>query len=162
MSPVADTDYNEDYALTFSSYSLVGSGVDQGDLYDLFNAYITNFNATLTKLDADSGVTDTTYNSLWALDVADIAGYGLNKTGMYDGSICSLMNDIKTKFSGVTAKLDADAGVEDTDYASTLDFSVPTDILTIDFEDQGSIVDYMTTVTTQFNTLLTKLDADAA
>ena len=45
-----------------------GRGIHQADLYELLKTeFETKFNATLTKLDSDSGVTDENYNSLLAV-----------------------------------------------------------------------------------------------
>ena len=69
-------------------------------------------------------VTDTNYNALWA--VTDV----LNQNGVFDvntavrdagtlqGALYKLMNSIVTNFNGALAKLDADAGVTDTDYVT--------------------------------------------
>ena len=42
-------------------------GYYQKAIYDLLNSLLTNFNAVLTKLDADGGVADVNYNSLYAI-----------------------------------------------------------------------------------------------
>lgn len=43
------------------------NGMNQEDLVTLLNTIITNFNAVLTKLDSDAGVTDTNYSSTYAI-----------------------------------------------------------------------------------------------
>ena len=51
------------------------TGRPGSDVYELsvqFNALVTKFDAVLAKLDADAGVTDTTYASLHGVTVCQI------------------------------------------------------------------------------------------
>lgn len=69
---IADEDYVSlwgmtDYLDNLASGSLTQAGMYDGALVKLIGLYVTNFNGTLTKLDADASVTGTNYNSLWAI-----------------------------------------------------------------------------------------------
>lgn len=91
--------------------------------------------------------------------MANIFGNGLN---VYD--LVDLISLIKTNFNGVLAKLDLDAQVADTNYASTLSLSIPDGIQLTDAKcilHQGLVITFLQSVVTNFNALLAKLDADA-
>jgi hypothetical protein len=81
-------------------------------------------------------------------------------TGINQADLISLLTLIRTNFLGVTAKLDLDAGVADTNYAALENFSAASGIDATGIFHQGSVLDYLKTVRTSFNALLTKLDAD--
>lgn len=84
-----------------------------------------------------------------------ITGRGINQA-----DLISLLNLIRTNFVAVTAKLDLDGGVADTNYAALENFSVPVGIGSVGIFSQGAILDYFKTIRTKFNALLVKLDAD--
>lgn len=84
-----------------------------------------------------------------------ITGRGINQA-----DLISLLNLIRTNFVAVTAKLDLDGGVSDTDFASLENFTVPVGIGAVGIFSQGAVLDYLKTVRTKFNATLTKLDAD--
>lgn len=94
-----------------------------------------------------------------------LTGRGIDYEDLYD-----VMGQMKTKLSGLCAKLDLDGTVTDTDYASTIvTFTFPPaaagrepagGITPIAVRHQGLILDYLTTVQGRFNALNTKLDAD--
>lgn len=84
-----------------------------------------------------------------------ITGRGINQA-----DLISLLTLIRTNFVGVTAKLDLDGGVTDTDFASVENYTLPTSIGPVGIFSQGSVLDYLKTVRTKYNALLVKLDAD--
>lgn len=43
----------------------------------------------------------------------------IDKNGMNQGDLVAMLDSIVAAIAGINAKLDADTGVEDTDYAST-------------------------------------------
>lgn len=93
---------------------------DQGATLSFLNSVLTNYNAVLSKLDADAGVTDTDYNSSLAItDTIDNPSAGhLRPSGMFQGSLINLLDVILTRINSLNAKLDADGGVADTNYAA--------------------------------------------
>jgi hypothetical protein len=84
-----------------------------------------------------------------------ITGRGINQA-----DLLYLLTLIRTNFVALTAALDADDGVTLTNYASALDFTVPTTISSPGIRDQGSVLDYLKTVRTKYMALLAKLDVD--
>ena len=84
-----------------------------------------------------------------------ITGRGINQA-----DLLSLLTLIRTNFVAFTAALDADDGVSDTNYAATLDFTVPTTISSPGIRDQGSVLNYLKTVRTKYMALLAKMDLD--
>lgn len=87
--------------------------------------------------------------------MAAITGRGINQA-----DLISLLNLIRTNFVGVTAKLDLDGGVSDTDFAALENFTVPVGIGAVGIFNQGAVLDYLKTIRTKYNALLTKLDSD--
>lgn len=81
-------------------------------------------------------------------------------TGINQADLISLLTLIRTNFAGVTAKLDLDSGVADTNYASLENFSAADGVNATGIRHQGVVLDYLKSVRTSFNALLTKLDAD--
>jgi len=166
---VTDTDYSATLALTDvfdssvaqDSGGVTQNGVPQGNLVTAMSNYVTNLNATNAKLDADTGVTDVNYATLCNLSSIGSAGYNIYQNGVRQDLLVTFLTAIETQFEVLTAKLDADTGTSDSDYASTLDFDMDTtEISANGIHDQGDVVDYLNEVYTQFNALLTKLDAD--
>ena len=47
----------------------------------------------------------------------------INKNGMNQSDLVALLDDIIATIAGINAKLDADTGVEDTDFASLWDIA---------------------------------------
>ena len=95
-----------------------GLGMYQGDLVDLLVDIRATLNGILTKLDADSAVTDEDYNSTYAVSLPD--GFQtVNPKAIRDqGAIVTLLNDWITNFNLVLTKLDNDTGVADENYNS--------------------------------------------
>lgn len=100
----------------------------------LANELKADHNATLTKLDADGGVggaTDTNYAALHTTATAD-AGAPLHAETTWGGArlapgqviqaqikaLITLVNELKADHNGLVAKLDADSGITDTNYAA--------------------------------------------
>lgn len=81
-------------------------------------------------------------------------------TGINQSDLISLLTLIRTNFLGLTAKLDLDGGVADTNYAALENFSAATGVDATGILHQGVVMDYLKTVRTKWNALLTKLDAD--
>ena len=87
-----------------------------------------------------------------------ITGRGYNIADMI-----SLLTLIRTNFVAVTAKLDADGTVTDTDYGSLWNFALPdaAQLQLLGIRDQGVLLDYLKTIRTSWAGLLAKLDLDA-
>lgn len=98
------------------------NGLFQGD----FVTYLTNvvtlgneikadFNAVLTKLDTDGGLSDTNYNSTLAAATADLSIGNVRKDGIHQGDLATLLaniatlgNEIRTNHGSLLTKLEAD------------------------------------------------------
>lgn len=160
--PVTDTNYNSTLAITDNVNNLAAdpikyNGVFQGSVVTLLGTIRTKFNALLTKLDADAGVSDTDYSSLWALaalDANQISQGGLNQPALY-----TRLALIKTNFNAVLTKLDADGGVTGTDYNSLGAVSIGATVKGTGI-GQNDLVGFLDSFITKFNATLTKLDAD--
>lgn len=146
--------------------TLSGNGIYQGAFVDFLNSIVTKWNLLMTKLDADTALTDNDYVSANSLSMPE----GIQTDGMKairdEGQVHTLLDDMVTEFNAVTAKLDADTLVGlDNDYASTLDL---TDFIGERGDDgvqrigeqQGSVVYNLHAWLTNYNLLLAKLDAD--
>lgn len=115
---VTDTDYNSTYAVDLDNTVVGSKGLDQDKMVTFFQSFLTNFNATLTKLDSDGGVTDTDYNSTLALTDTINAGtnftiaanqnLAIDNTGMTQGALYYYLNAVVTNVNALNAKLDAD------------------------------------------------------
>lgn len=145
--------------------TLFGNGFKQADLIDLLVTIKTNFNAVLAKLDLDTAVADTNYNSLWALSIPEGIQIVDAKCIRDQGQVVTFLQNVITNFNAVLAKLDLDATVTQTDYASTLAL---TDTIGMDALDkilnigtnQGSVINLLKAIITNFNALNVKLDTD--
>ena len=160
---VTDTNYNSLYAISWSNPSTKGTGLSQRGRVKLLDDFITNFNATLTKLDSDAGVTDTNYNSLGAItdNVNNLPGDPIQNNGVFQGAIVTLLGTIRTKFNATLTKLDADAGVTDTNYSSLWALpAIDANQICQGGINQGALFTYLDTIRANFNAVLTKLDAD--
>lgn len=82
--------------------------------------------------------------------------------GMFMGDLISLLQTIRTKFVGVTAKLDLDSGVTGTNFASLWNFAAPdpNQLQVLGMRDQGVLLDYLKTIRASYAGLLAKLDLD--
>lgn len=132
---VNDTDYHTNAATTLAALpaGIQTTGVkcihNQGVTSSILSDIATKWNATLTKLDSDSQVTDVNFNSLWAVKAAENGATksipvgnskidGVFDAGQYQSSIVAVLNTILASINGVAAKLDLDAGVSDTNYGA--------------------------------------------
>ncbi len=160
---VTDTNYSALYVLAYANTSIKGTGIGQRTLVKLLDDYITNFNAMLTKLDSDGGVTDTNYNSTLAItdNVNNIAADPIKNTGVFQGAVVTLFGTIRTKFNALLTKLDADGGVTDTDYSSLWALAaIDANQISQGGVNQGAFYTRLNLIKTNFNAVLTKLDAD--
>jgi len=118
---VEDTDYESTYAITFPSTTISAGGIrSQGDILTFLNSWVTNYNATLAKLDADTGVADEDYVTNAAItDVIDnVAAGNLYQTGMNQSQLVNLLQTCITRFAIATAQLDNDDTVQDGNYGT--------------------------------------------
>lgn len=111
---LTDDTYESGAAITFPSAYIQNEGIrSQGDIIDFLNTLVTNFNAVLAMLDADtlSGLDADYVSTLAITDVLDPAvgtANAIMQTGMYQGDLVKLLNTIVTNFNLLLAKLDAD------------------------------------------------------
>lgn len=142
--------------------ALTGRGINQADLISLLRLIRTNFIAVTAKLDADGGVTDTTYASLLNFTVPT----GIGAVGIFhQGTILDYLKTVRTGYNSLLTKLDADGGVTDTDYSSIGIMASLIDNLTLGSLTQagvyeGALVKWLSTYIGKWNATLTKLDAD--
>lgn len=135
------------------------NGVHQIDLGTLISLLVTNYNGVLAKLDADSGVSGTTYVSANAATVPGTTyetatgTNGNSRAGLY-----AFMSNFVTKFNACLTQLDGDAGVTDTDYNSTLALSLGG--ILPNGMSQSMVVKFVDNALTNLNALNAKLDAD--
>jgi hypothetical protein len=171
---VTDTNYAELWdltALASQGYGLSDKGMWQTDLIAQLTEMETNFNAVLTKLDSDGGVTDVNYNTLWAVDLDNTV---VGSKGLDQDKMVTFLQQFITNLAGLTAKLDADGGVTDTDYATNCDMTdvvnagvnftiAANENLAVDNTgfQQGALYDLLNSAVTKFNTLTAQLDADS-
>jgi len=165
MAGVADTNYNSTLALTdvgnaggIAAVAVNNTGMSQEALGTLIVAIAAGIAAMNAKLDADGGVTDTNFAATYDL-TALIGRNDLRTTGIHQGDLYAVLLEIETNWNAILAKLDADAGVEDEDYAAThaVDLS---DLVSGTGIGQAEIVSFLDNFITQFNDCLDKLDAD--
>jgi len=112
-------------------------GINQGHLVDIFYEIVTSIQGICAKLDAGGGVTDTDFEQLCVTDlfsvvIDDTRGSHLNlgntessslvetflvsPKGMGRAEINELMYQVTNSWETMCEKLDADAGVTDTNY----------------------------------------------
>jgi len=125
----ADASVNStDYASSFTPAALTAAIITTSTgLVALVNALIvdvtawrTQFVLALAHLDVDTGVTDTTYASLWT--PAAITATSITTLSQVPAALTAIRADltaIRAAYVGLLAKLDLDAGVTDTNYASS-------------------------------------------
>ena len=172
--PVGDTDYAATWditALASQGDGITANGIHQKDLVAEVTEFETNLNGILTKLDADSGVTDTDYNASFAVDLNDTV---VGSLGMSQDFLVSFLESVVDNFNLALAQLDADGGVTDTDYAATWGitdvvnsgayFTIAADKnVAVDNRgfNQGALYDLLNSIVTTVAGLNAKLDADA-
>lgn len=157
-------------ALASQGHGISANGMHQKDLVAQLTELETQWNAILTKLDNDGGVTDTDYNALGAIDLNNTV---VGSKGLSQDFIVSVLDSFVTKFNTILAKLDDDGGVADTNYEALWAI---TDVVNagsaftiagnknvaVDNRgmNQGALYDLLNTVVTNVNGLNAKLDAD--
>lgn len=142
-----------------------GTGWHQGDLIDLLALYATRWNGMATKLDNDAGVTDANYNALWALVIPTTIQTVDPKCIFSNGALATFAGLLIANMTGLNAKLDADAGVTDTNYGALWNLAsvVGAEIDSIKQNGlyNGSLVRLLDNWRLSMNGILAKLDADA-
>jgi hypothetical protein len=97
-------------------------GLYQGDFVTFLTNVVTlgnevkaDFNAVLTKLDTDGGLSDTNYNSTLAAATANLSIGNIRADGIHQGDLATLLqnmatlgNEIKTNINALTVKLEGD------------------------------------------------------
>lgn len=151
-----------------SEATLYGNGVNQEDLVDLLALLKTNMDGVCAKLDLDGGVGDTNYAALVSSLLIIPSGIQTTDTKSIrdEGEIVDYLQLYITQFAVLTAKLDADGTVTDTDYAALWNIS---DVVNGQASDgiqkpgiyQGSLIRLLNTIVTNWNGLLAKIDLDA-
>lgn len=160
---VTDTNYSALYVLSYANPTVKGTGFGQRTHVKFLKDLVANFNLLLTKLDSDAGVTDTNYNSTLALtdSIDTLAGDQVKQNGAFQGGYGPIRNHFRTNFNLLLAKLDADAGVTDTNYNALYNIAaVDSNQLSGMGINQGALFTRVDLFKTNFNSLLTKLDAD--
>ncbi len=99
-----------------------GTGLSQDDIVTFLDTFITNFNAVLAVLDADTTKTTVGYVAGCAItDYVNNPGTGnIFSDGINQGNLVYLLQHILTQFAALTTMLDADtgSGVTKTDYGT--------------------------------------------
>ena len=108
-------------------------------------------------------VTSTDYNATLAItdNVNNIAADPIKSNGVFQGAVVTLLGTIRTKFVALTAKLDGDGGVTDTDYAATWDFAaLDANQVSQGGVNQPALYTRLALISTNWIGLLAKLDDD--
>lgn len=160
-------------------------GISQGDLVTylgnvktIANEFKADFNACLAKLDSDVLVGDTDYASSLAIAAADVSVTKIKADGIHQkdlsdvlAAITTLATEAKADYNGLLAKLDADSGVNDANYASlhTTAASVPS-VSNISglgmgygevFSHLSACLTFFNELKADYNAVLAKLDLDS-
>lgn len=145
--------------ISITTGALLNDGMSQKSLYEVLLKLQVNWDTAMLALDNSSGVAATTFTATAAL--GSLAGtYNIHPNGIGIDKLAVFLQAIATKFAVCTALCDADSTLTDTDYASTLDFTMDTTKITTRGAKQGDILDYLNTAITNINLLWVKLDAD--
>lgn len=167
------------------------NGLNQKDLVDLLYMLTASLTGLCQKLDADGGVTDTTYNALcytalMTILVEDSKGNRSGNTGDYiitpvgisNDALLEWLYDYVNAIETLTEQLDADGGVTDTDYEANCFTALITKVIEdkagnqvgngTEFYfrqggevDQKHLVDLLYMFVNAWETLCEQLDADA-
>ena len=168
MAGVAGTNYAALWDITDNIADTAGEqnkamyadGVYQRDLYNMIKSIVEAFDGITAKLDADGGVTDEDYVTNCALTAMGASGNLIEPNGIDNVKLVTALEEMETKFEVLTAQLDADGGVEDTDYGD-LDFDIDTVNITDEgIHDQGVVINYLQEVVAAIAALNAQLDAD--
>ncbi len=119
-SAVNSTNYTSTTTFTFDRKFARVAVRDQSQWLLAMDQLRTALNNILTKLDVDSGVSDTDYSSTLAIaDYTNVrSSADLLDAGMRDGAVAKWLDTFITKFNSMLTKLDADGTVNDTNYNS--------------------------------------------
>jgi hypothetical protein len=164
--------------------AITDDGYSQKALYELLLMIQVNWDNALAALDDNAGVGTTTYEAGSAFGTINenvlSANYDIEPNGMSTAALATFCQALATKIAEVTAKLDADGTITDTDYAANIDidFTVDTGYIpplstTTPFDitlpsskikttgiGQGALVAFLQTAVTNLNALWVQLDAD--
>lgn len=176
---INDTDYESTLAITDvvnngASFTIASNknvavdntGMNQGALYDLLNTIVTNWNAMLTKLEADGANSD--YTPTYACTALASQGHGISANGMHQADLVAALTELETNFNAVLALLDADTQVTLTTYTAVALAAGSGNTLNLDDTvvgskgmSQGAIVSFLDDFVAKFNAILGNLDIDA-
>jgi len=138
--------------------NLTKKGINQIDVVTLAFLIKSQFAVMTAQLDSDTGVADTTYASLWDLDLPG-AGVEASGTGWSNAECYDFLLQMVTNFNGVVAKLNADGTVTDEDYAA-ITSTIGEGLTNFVGISQGEIITVLQTYITALATLTAKLDND--
>ena len=170
MAGVVGTDYAANWDITDNIADTAGEqakemyadGVYQETLVAMLTSIVEAIDGITAKLDLDAGVTLTTYVANCALTAMGASGNLIDANGIDNVKLVTALTEMETKFEVLTAQLDGDTLVADTDYAATWDFDMDTVKITQGgIYDQGEVINYLQTVVAAIAGLNAKLDADA-
>ena len=108
-------------------------------------------------------VTDTDFNSTLAItdNVNNIAADPITNTGVYQGDVVTLLTTIRTQINALNAKLDADGGVTDTNYAETWNLAaLDANQISQGGLNQPALYTRLALIVTNWAGILAKLDDD--
>lgn len=164
--------------------AILDDGYSQKSLYELLLKIQINWDSAMASLDDSGGVDTATFESGCAFGTIgeNVLGttYGLTPQGVSVEKVANFCQDLATKIAACTALLDADATLDDTDYADTCDITFTANtgwmppLATTDAFDittaaskikktgiyAGALTDFLNTAITNINALWVKLDAD--
>lgn len=139
---------------------IFASGLSQEDLIAAFTELCTDWQATIDKVEADLADVDWSANNV-ALDTEFSQG------GCEQGAILRQLQELVTSLNTVNALMDADDGVNQTDFAATYDITdninevtVPAGMFDIGVF-QGQIVRLLYTLKTNMNAFMAHCDGDS-
>lgn len=157
QSVLTKDNYTTAAAITLGA--ILDDGLSQKNLYEFCLQFQVKWNLAMAAMDADGGINTATFVTNGALGSVD-GTYNIHAMGINQADLVTFLTAVATKFAAVTALLDADSTITDTNYASTLDFTLDTTKISGTGISQGAIVEYLQTIVTANNALWVKLDAD--
>lgn len=144
------------------------SGYWWGGLYKFLYEFVTDYNAALVKLDADTG--DTLWRNEFAITSVSIGptyGKDLSPLAMPQGKVIALLKEIRTDFNALMDAIADDDGVDGTTIFTALKFGTTTHVLDTygarakelgEFSDEIAL--FCDDLQDKFNDFLDALDAD--
>lgn len=138
---------------------LFANGITQADLITALTELCTDWQATIDKLEADIGDVDWSAHNV-ALKTE------FSQKGVTQDAVVRQLQDIVTSFNAILAHLDADDGVNSTDFAAT--YAVTDKINEAAYSGdiqncgvfQGDIIRLLYDLKTNINLALAHMDAD--